>query len=362
MAEGEALVASLLFCPIPSHFGIDYFSPMGYAYDQPMVSNLLYEIIRRHLSEKTEKWLTDQVAQWQQNGSLQQFNLAFAAAPRFLGRGEVYIDLPDADELSVFSVDNTSPVKIVETKVSDGSIPGIPVGKVYTLEHWSSGIGQYPFNIYNLTIDRLFRAWWLLQLPITDREEYVRITENLFISAEMNEQVALYSALPLLAFPEEWRERTAEGIRSNIGIVLEAIMLDNPYPAMYLSEPAWNQLVLKAFFTDKAINSIIGLDGRANAALAHTLSDLAHERWAAGRQVNPLTWRLVAPFINETNFADIERIWYSEQQAEREAAFLACFNSSYPPARALLEKRPEWVTDITTNQLTWETVAARING
>ena len=63
----------------------------------------------------------------------------------------------------------------------------------------------------------------------------------------MNELVALYSALPLLAYPEAWVHRCTEGIRSNIGPVLEAIMIANPYPSENLSEAAWNQVVLKAF-------------------------------------------------------------------------------------------------------------------
>lgn len=292
---------------------------MGYVYDERKVSTLLYQIILRHTPDTAEKWLSGQLTAWLQQGVLQQFNLAFSAAPRFLGRGEVEVTVEEKATL-------------------------------------------FPFVINDYTVDRLFRVWWLLQLPIQDKDVYIRTIENLFLSAEMNEQVALYGALPLLAYPEEWTVRTAEGIRSNIGVVLEAIMLDNPYPARYLDEAAWNQLVLKAFFTEKPIHRIAGLDDRANPVLARTLVDLAHERWAAGRVIHPLLWRLVAPFISETNFADIERVWHSEQHAEREAAALACFSSSYNPARELLGKRPEMAEDIATGKLTWETVARRING
>lgn len=292
---------------------------MGYAYDERRISTLLHQIILRHVPDTAEKWLSAQLTAWLQQGAMQQFNLAFSAAPRFLGRTEVQISTAEQEAL-------------------------------------------HPFVINDYTLDRLFRVWWLLQLPIEDKSAYIRALENLFMAAEMNEQVALYGALPLLAFPEEWTARTAEGIRSNIGVVLEAIMLDNPYPAKYLDEAAWNQLVLKAFFTEKPVHRITGLDERANPVLARTLIDLAHERWAAGRVVHPLLWRLVAPFISETNFADIERVWFSEQHAEREAAALACFSSSYNPARELLGKRPDMAEDIATGKLTWETVARRING
>jgi hypothetical protein len=61
-------------------------------------------------------------------------------------------------------------------------------------------------------------------------------------------------------YSEEWKLLCALGIRSNMGNVLEAIMYHNPYPAAYIEEPAWNQLIMKAFFTGKNVNNIIGLD------------------------------------------------------------------------------------------------------
>ncbi|UFH55838.1 EboA domain-containing protein [Spirosoma sp. KNUC1025] len=66
-----------------------------------------------------------------------------------------------------------------------------------------------------------------------------------------------------------------------------AIMLHNPYPADYLDEPAWNQLIMKAFFTDKDVLQITGLEERKNARLGQTLADYAAERRAAGRSLPP---------------------------------------------------------------------------
>ena len=142
------------------------------------------------------------------------------------------------------------------------------------------------FQITNWTLDRLARVWWLLHYPTDNRAAYVRSIGELFRSAAMHELVALYSALPLLAFPEDWRFQTTEGIRSNIADVQTAIMLHNPYPAEQLDEAAWNQMVLKAFFTDKDVSQITGLPSRHNPRLADTLSDYAAERRAAGRSVS----------------------------------------------------------------------------
>jgi hypothetical protein len=195
-----------------------------------------------------------------------------------------------------------------------------------------------------------------LQLDPTGREQYLKSIENLFLAAEMNELVALYSALPVLAYPEMWIKRCAEGIRSNIGDVLQAIMYDNPYPAKYLPEAAWNQLVLKAFFTEKSIPRIMGLDQRSNRELANILSDYAHERWAAHRPVHPQLWRFMSGHLDEKIFPDIQKIATSENISEKQAAALVCYQSNYPPAKKILDQLPDLQTAIKNGRLTWASV------
>lgn len=292
----------------------------AYLYERTGISTLLYSIIERNSSSQVQEWLQQQKSKLSETAAIQRFNLTFTAIPRFTGKNVIDITGIDLTALA--------------------EIPG--------------------FFIHGYTLDRLARSWWLLELPVNNREVYVQTIENLFTAADVNEQVALYGALPLLAWPEEWKLRTAEGIRSNIGPVQEAIMLQNPYPAAQLEEAAWNQLVMKAIFTDKPVHLITGLDQRANPSLAAVLRDYAHERQAAGRTVNPMLWRMIGPFINETFFSDIVRIWNSANNVEREAAALACAASSYAPAQELLATSPELKEEIASGQLTWETVAARI--
>ena len=136
-------------------------------------------------------------------------------------------------------------------------------------------------------------------------------------------------------------------------------MCNNPYPSENLSEAAWNQLVLKAFFTEKPIHKIIGLDRRANQELANILSDYAHERWAAFRTVNPQLWRCVGPFIIERILPDIERLLHSENRVDREAAALACWDSRLPAAKEILDKNAELKAAIVSGELTWNTVAEK---
>jgi len=163
------------------------------------------------------------------------------------------------------------------------------------------------FTIDNWTTDRLSRVWLLIQYDKTDENRYFQVIENLFSVAEMNEQIALYSALPVLPYPQLWTKRCMEGIRSNIGTVLEAIMYDNPYPAENLEEPAWNQMILKAFFTEKQVNRIYGLDQRANEELARILADYAMERHSAGRKVDDMLWYLVGKFVDQVRLSDMKQ-------------------------------------------------------
>ncbi|TAE33991.1 MAG: hypothetical protein EAZ91_01390 [Cytophagales bacterium] len=217
-----------------------------------MIEATLFRLLEQQPDgERVLPWLQTQANTYAQGQTNAVFYRVFTAMPRFTGKAPVVLSDDIQAELET-------------------ARPG--------------------FQIVNWTMDRLARVWWLLQYPTTDREAYVRGIGELFRSAEMNELVALYSALPLLAFPDEWRFQATEGIRNNIADVQTAIMLHNPYPAEHLDEAAWNQLVLKAFFTDKDVAEITGLHARNNPRLQATLRDYAAERRAAGRSLpNGLT-------------------------------------------------------------------------
>lgn len=214
-------------------------------------------------------------------------------------------------------------------------------------------INPHALYIQEWTADRLCRVWLIMQIDSSDKTAYRAKTENLFSGASMNELVALYSALPVLAYGGEWKKRCSEGIRSNIGTVLEAIMYENAYPFNFLDEAAFNQMVLKAFFAEKNVDRIIGIDQRANQELAGVLIDYAHERWAAGRTVNPQLWRLTGKYINAGNFSDIQRLWNNGSEAEKKAALLACSQSDYGLARLLWENEGNLKKDIIEKRLSW---------
>jgi len=284
------------------------------------IKQLLTIIIERNVSEATYTWLRNKAVRSADKNNSYQLNLTFTSIPRKTLKKEVVIE--ESDIKNIHSL-----------------LPG------FTIQQW--------------TVDRVCRVWLLMQLESLDKDNYIDRIENLFPQAEMNELVALYSSLPVLAYPEAWTWRCAEGIRSNIGTVLEALMYHNPYPASNLDEAPWNQLVLKAFFTEKNVNNIVGLDERSNQNLANTLFDYVEERWAAGRTVNQQIWRLVGKYMDESHFYMLEKLINQSNETDQEAASLTCASCSFEKAALLLDQYPELKTAIEQNTLTWEVLAKK---
>ncbi|GAA4453920.1 hypothetical protein GCM10023189_19710 [Nibrella saemangeumensis] len=239
--------------------------------DTLTLRDTLFRLIEQQPNaEKAVTWLRQQADMFRQNPQTAVFYRIFTSLPRFTGKAPVTVPTDIADALNQLR-------------------PG--------------------FQVHSWTLDRLARVWWLLQLPAEDESSYVKTITELFKSAELNELVALYSALPVLAFPEAWRFQASEGVRNNIGDVQAAIMLRNPYPADYLDELAWNQLVMKAFFTEKDVTQIIDFEQRTNENLAQIVIDYARERKAAGRSIHPNLWHLVKPFVTDQNKAELTQLF-----------------------------------------------------
>lgn len=286
------------------------------------INNLFSIIIEKNLNAASYQWLLEKAGALAGTTGNYQLNLAFTSMPRKTGKKEIIVE--DFKRNAISEV-----------------LPGL------IIDHW--------------TIDRLCRVWLLMQLEMSDKESYVQRIENLFPQAEMNEQVALYSALPLLAYPEAWKSQCAIGVRSNIDTVLDAVMYYNPYPAAYLEEPAWNQMIMKAFFTGKNVDKIVGVDNRANQHLADMLFDYVEERWAAHRKEDPQIWRLTSSFLDEKHMYMMEMLWNEADETHRQAAALACSESSLEKAKRLLETYPTYKQAIQQNTLHWKVVADKIN-
>lgn len=157
-------------------------------------------------------------------------------------------------------------------------------------------------------------------------------------------------------FKKKFTKRAAEGLRSNMTSVFDAIALNNPYPADYLSEQAWNQMVLKAIFMQRPLYRIVGVEQRQNVNLATTLVDYIHERWSAGRNVIPELWRFLSPFIDEEIVGLLKKVGEKGDELEKLAAALACHESDNLAAKELLAKQPEIKEKIENGEINWERI------
>lgn len=155
------------------------------------------------------------------------------------------------------------------------------------------------WNPVNLTTGMAGRILLLLSFPSEESDRYVATLEQIIAAADVEETIAFYRSLPLLPHPERFKLRAAEGIRTNMTSVFNAVALNNPYPAQYLDELAWNQMVLKALFVGSPLHPIYGLKTRNNLQLSQMLINYARERLAANRSVSPELWELAMPFKPE---------------------------------------------------------------
>jgi hypothetical protein len=207
------------------------------------------------------------------------------------------------------------------------------------------------------TTDQAARTLLVLAIPVVDTDSYVRTLDRLFNDGDLGELVALYQALPLLPEPEAHRPRAAEGVRTNMQAVFEAIALRNPYPSEQMDDGEFNQLVLKCLFLGSPLHLVQGVDKRANPTLARMLCDYAHERWSAKRPVSPELWRVVGRVAGSSEIADLERVLVTGSETERLAVALACRDN--PNTAELLSSHGDLVRRVTEEQLTWEKLAER---
>jgi len=207
------------------------------------------------------------------------------------------------------------------------------------------------------TLDQAARIYLLLA-STSDGTEMSRRLDRLCGAADVLELVAFYRGLPLYPDQPRYRLRAAEGVRSNMRVVFEAVAHCNPYPAEQLTEQAWNQLVLKALFVGSRLDPIVGLDARRNPTLARMLRDYAHERWAASRPVSPELWRCVGPFAAGPVLDDFARLFERGTADEQRAAALALREATDSEAARLLALHAPAAGEVGDSNLVWKRLAS----
>lgn len=128
----------------------------------------------------------------------------------------------------------------------------------------------------------------LMQITLCDRmpaDDHVPLVARLLQRGDSAERAAALQGLCSLPDPQRFLALAVDACRSHVADVFEAIACENPYPARYFSDAQFNQMVLKAFFTEVKVARILGLGERRTPTLRRMAEDYANERRAAGRSV-----------------------------------------------------------------------------
>ncbi len=211
-------------------------------------------LLASRLGVEAHSWLTAAVRQGAA-GQRTALALAFSAAARRCGRAPLALT---AAESEIFSKE----------------FPGVDAST------W--------------TVDQIARLRLVLAWPAGEPAPFLAMLDDLFAAAAVEEAVALYQGLALLPHPAHLRERAAIGIRSSLTPLLEAVALGNPYPAAWLDEEPFCQMVLKCAFNGLALERIVGLDRRACPRMGGMLTGFIRERLAAKRVVADDVWAVAA--------------------------------------------------------------------
>lgn len=209
---------------------------------------------------------------------------------------------------------------------------------------------------HNATMLQVSRIYFLAEVLSQDIEFYTPKVANIIQVADTGELETFLKFLVLLPNPESYKQTAVEALRTNIATIFDAISLNNPFPAEYFNDQQWNQMFLKAAFMERDLSQIASIDERANEDLARIISDYAHERWAAGRKIDPLFWRPVSKFLNEQLLGDMKTLLNSDDVVENLAGALCCYYSENEKALALLNGKPELKHKIADGHTTWNTI------
>lgn len=203
----------------------------------------------------------------------------------------------------------------------------------------------------------LARIYLLIRVLEADFDYFAPKVAKIIELADRSELITFLKYLVLLPGADFFKDTAVEALRTNITPVFEAISMNNPYPSLYFNEQQWNQMYLKAAFMQLNLGHIVDVEKRSNRELARIISDYAHERWAASRQIDAMIWRPVGPYMNAELLKDMERLSNSDRPEENRAAALCCYHSGDEKAMEYIHaKAPKLVESIKNKELNWNQI------
>ncbi len=286
------------------------------------MQDTLLDVLRSSATDKAVNWLVGRLAEQEKEFKKRAFYFAFSGVSRHFDRRAPAVATPE------------------QAKSLAASAPG------FTIEEWD----QF----------RLARVILMLSLVRLEKPIFLETFAALLNTADFREQAAIFSAFPLFPHQEDLIEAAVDGLRSNIIDVFDSIALGNPFPASHFTDEAWNQMVLKAIFINRPLFKIIGIDTRRNEALAKRISDLAHERWAAGRKLTPEAWRNCVGFLDDDIISDLKHLVKQGDLIEREAVALVTTSDQSDRIRTLSESLEAERDAISDGSLTWKRLGEKL--
>ena len=146
----------------------------------------------------------------------------------------------------------------------------------------STGHGELP--LAGVTSDCAGRIWLLCALAHALPSELATVLEATYDEGDSSEKIAVIRSLSLLPFPERFVEIARDAGRCNEVSMFGALACNNPYPARFYPELAWNQLYMKAVFMDLPLAQMVGSRERDNAELSRMALHYIEQQESAGRR------------------------------------------------------------------------------
>ncbi|MBK7073886.1 MAG: EboA domain-containing protein [Myxococcales bacterium] len=148
-------------------------------------------------------------------------------------------------------------------------------------------------------VDDAARVRLLLAAGRRDPAGALALADDLYRHGDARERTGALRALSFL--PHAATDAAAlpavqDAMRASQGELFEAGICENPYASRHLPQHDWHKAALKVAFVGLALERVVGLAARADAAFAQSLVDLACEREAATRPVPPAMWPIAARF------------------------------------------------------------------
>lgn len=236
---------------------------------------------------------------------------------------------------------------LLASKIENNRAVSLPTKESETLQY---------LNNHNANYLEVGRIYILVKVLESDADFFTSKVANIIQIADTTELETFLKYLILLPNLEAFKYVAVDALRTNITPVFDAISLNNPYPTLFFDDKQWNQMYLKAAFLQRDLSAIVDIDKRANKELARIISDFAHERWAASRDVIPYFWKPVGRFMDDKLLEDMKKLFQSPNEKEQMAAALSCAVSDDDHAKSLLNNNIILKQKVEQGLITWDTL------